>query len=180
VHINRLRKKSFAKVRQVSGHDLGRAERSLLRVKDVGNKHFLAAAGQRVAPGFGAERPKKFFFSQPVNSWSKRFAIGKVLLFGLLLGSVMYPVYRADSQAADTTRKVKSSAPPEYPELARKLNIKGIVRIQAVVSPEGNVKDIKELGGNPVLMDALVRAVKKWKYEPASRESLVEVKFEFK
>jgi hypothetical protein len=47
--------------RQVSGHDLGRAERSLLRVKDVENTQFLVAAGWRAGAGLGPERPKDFF-----------------------------------------------------------------------------------------------------------------------
>jgi TonB family protein len=81
--------------------------------------------------------------------------------------------------AQESARKIKSSVPPEYPELARRLNIRGVVRIEVTVSPEGTVKQIKELGGNPVLVEALVRAVKKWKYEPAAKESVVEVRFEF-
>jgi len=79
----------------------------------------------------------------------------------------------------EDTRKVKSSVPPEYPELARKLNIHGIARVEATVTPDGNVKSVKELGGNPVLVEALVRAVKKWKYEPADQTSVVEIKFDF-
>lgn|GEM_PF-541080 len=80
---------------------------------------------------------------------------------------------------AQATRKVKTSVPPEYPELARRLNLKGVARVQLKVGPEGTVKDVRELGGNPVLLDALVKAVKKWKYEPADKETLVEVQFEF-
>jgi TonB family protein len=76
-------------------------------------------------------------------------------------------------------RKIKSSTPPEYPELARKLNIRGIARIQVTVAPDGTVKGAKELGGNPVLVDALMRTVKKWRYEPADRTSIIEVKFDF-
>ena len=79
----------------------------------------------------------------------------------------------------EDVRKVKSSTPPEYPELARKMNIRGIARVEATITPEGTVKSVKELGGNPVLVDALVRAVKKWKYEPADRTSVIEVKFDF-
>jgi outer membrane biosynthesis protein TonB len=41
------------------------------------------------------------------------------------------------------------------------------------------VTSAKELGGNPVLVEALLRAVKKWKYEPAAKETVMEVKFEF-
>ena len=80
----------------------------------------------------------------------------------------------------EDSRKVKSSVPPEYPELARRLNIRGVARVEATVTPEGTVKSVKELGGNPVLVEALSRAVKKWKYEPADQTSVIEVKFDFK
>jgi TonB family protein len=76
-------------------------------------------------------------------------------------------------------RRIRSGDPPEYPELARRLNLHGLARVQATIAPDGTVKQVKELGGNPVLVDALVRAVKKWKYEPADKTSTVEVKFDF-
>jgi hypothetical protein len=38
------------------------------------------------------------------------------------------------------------------------------------------VSEVRELGGNPLLLGALVSAVKQWKYEPASRESVMEIK----
>ena len=77
------------------------------------------------------------------------------------------------------SRKIKVKVDPEYPELARRLKLQGIVRVQVTVSADGSVKDVKELGGNPVLLNALVHAVKKWKYESADKDSSVEVKFEF-
>jgi TonB family protein len=55
----------------------------------------------------------------------------------------------------------------------------GIVRVEAVVSPDGSVKAVAVKGGHPVLAQAAVNAVRKWKWEPASQESreAVEVKF---
>ncbi len=47
------------------------------------------------------------------------------------------------------------------------------------VANDGKVAGVKDLGGNPILVDALTQAVKKWKYEPADHESAVEVRFEF-
>lgn len=85
---------------------------------------------------------------------------------------------RAPAQTSES-RKVKINVPPEYPELARKLKITGVARVRLLVAPDGSVKDVKEMGGNPVLVEALVRAVKKWKYEAADHESAIEVKFEF-
>lgn len=68
---------------------------------------------------------------------------------------------------------------PEYPQLARDLKMQGIVRLQATVSADGKVLNVKEKGGNPVLVDAAVKAVKKWKYESAAKDSVEDVKLEF-
>jgi TonB family protein len=83
------------------------------------------------------------------------------------------------AQAQDG-RKAKVNPQPAYPELARKNNIQGITRLQIVISPDGSVKEVKVLGGSPVLAQAAVDAVKKWKYEAASSESTAVLKFEFR
>lgn len=84
-----------------------------------------------------------------------------------------------EQPAQSSSRKGKSNPPPEYPELARKMNITGTARVLLTVANDGSVTTVKELGGNPVLVAALVKAVKKWKYEPADHENEIEVKFEF-
>ena len=80
----------------------------------------------------------------------------------------------------EAPRKIKVSVQPEYPELARRMNIQGQARVLLTVSPEGKVADVKELGGNPVLLSALVQAVKKWRYERADGPSTIEVRFDFR
>ena len=47
---------------QVSGHDFSRAEQASACVNTRKNAVFLTAVGERAAPVFGAERPKKSFF----------------------------------------------------------------------------------------------------------------------
>jgi TonB family protein len=101
-----------------------------------------------------------------------------------LCGALMAPQIsarptQAQMEMNEAGRKIKTRVAPQYPELARKIRIQGIVRVQFTVTPEGTVKEVKELGGNPVLLEALVKAVKQWKYEPAGHESVVEVKAEF-
>lgn len=110
---------------------------------------------------------------------SIRWILGALLVLPLLAGLAAPAAEQTASSTHDSTRKVKSSVPPEYPELARRLKIRGTARVEAIVAADGHVVNVKELGGNPVLVDALMRAVKKWKYEPASADSVVEVKFEF-
>lgn len=76
-------------------------------------------------------------------------------------------------------RRVVDRRQPMYPQLARALNLEGVVRLEAVVSPDGTAKSVAIKGGHPVLADAAANAVRQWKWERASQESheLVEVKF---
>jgi TonB family protein len=101
-----------------------------------------------------------------------------VSLVGILLWNMLAAPAAAQS-AQTNTRKLKLSAPPEYPELARKMNIQGVARVLLTVTRDGRVVGVKELGGNPVLLASLAQAAKKWKYEPADHESEIEVRFEF-
>jgi TonB family protein len=93
---------------------------------------------------------------------------------------VIIPFTWCKPTSAQDGRKVKISVQPAYPELAKKNKIQGLARLQVVIAPDGAVKDIKVLGGNPVLVEASVEAVKKWRYEPASGETTAILKFEFK
>jgi TonB family protein len=81
---------------------------------------------------------------------------------------------------AQDERKIKSSVQPRYPELARRNNLFGSARLQVLIARDGAVKEIKVLGGSPLLVQASIEAVKQWKYEPASVESIVILKFDFK
>jgi TonB family protein len=106
---------------------------------------------------------------------SLRFAFVSAFASFVVAASLLInPVFAEDA------RKVKTSFPPEYPDIARQNNIQGSARLQVVVAPDGTIKDIKVLGGNAVLVKAAIEAVKKWKYEPAAGESTVILKFDFK
>lgn len=88
-------------------------------------------------------------------------------------------VFSQTSQTQSSTRKVKNNPPPEYPELARKMKIEGVARVLLTVSSDGSVVNVKELGGNPVLVNALAQAARKWKYESAEHQSEIEVRYDF-
>ena len=83
------------------------------------------------------------------------------------------------ASAQESSRKLKNRVDPVYPDLARRNNIYGSARVELLITADGRVKNVKVLGGNPVLVDAVVTAVMKWKYEPAPEESSVVVKFDF-
>jgi protein TonB len=60
------------------------------------------------------------------------------------------------------------SADPVYPPLARETHIWGSVVVDAVIDEHGNVVQARVVSGHPLLMDAALKAVLQWKYEPTT------------
>jgi len=76
-------------------------------------------------------------------------------------------------------RKLLDHPAPTYPTLARNMGLTGIVKIDALVAPDGSVKTVEIRGGHPVLVQAAATAVRHWKWELSAHESheVVEVRF---
>lgn len=93
---------------------------------------------------------------------------------------------RAQAQAQEQAkgeevpRKAKLKVEPVYPDIARRMNIAGTVRLIVVVAPNGTVKSAKPVGGHPLLVNAATDAVRRWRFEPGPGESngIVEFKFQ--
>ena len=98
-------------------------------------------------------------------------------LLGLGLATAFCP--RPGMAQVELARKVQTKVMPTYPALARQMNIRGTVRMIVVVSPSGSLKDTKVVGGNPILVNAAVDALKKWKFEPARDETTGTIEFKF-
>jgi TonB family protein len=110
-------------------------------------------------------------------NWSSMRRHTRLLVYGSVMAVILFAYHPASAQA--TLRKVKNRVDPVYPELAKRNNISGSARVELLITTDGRVKDVRVLGGNPVLVDAVVAAVMKWKYEPAAEESSVVIKFDF-
>jgi len=55
---------------------------------------------------------------------------------------------------------------PEYPPLAKMARIQGTVRLDAVISKDGTIQDLKVISGHPLLVRAALDAVQRWRYQP--------------
>jgi TonB family protein len=104
---------------------------------------------------------------------------GSLLAVAAILVGAGVSGIRAQDSDNEIVRRAKSKVQPVYPDLARKMNITGTVKVQVTVAPNGTVKDAKVVGGHPVLASAALEAVKKWRFEPASVESTGVVDFKF-
>jgi len=76
-------------------------------------------------------------------------------------------------------RVTKQKVSPAYPELAKKMNVVGVVKVELTVAANGQVKSAKAIGGHPLLIDASVNAAKQFKYEAGSEETKELVEFKF-
>ena len=104
-------------------------------------------------------------------------ALLAILTLAVSLGPI--PVGAQQSQNEEMARRAKTKVQPVYPELARKMNLAGTVKIEVVVAPNGTVKEARVVGGHPVLAGAALDAAKKWRFEPAPVESSGVIDFKF-
>ena len=89
-------------------------------------------------------------------------------------------VLAQQSATDESKRKVKSKTAPSYPELAKRMNVSGKVKIEVIITPDGKVRSTRVIGGHPLLVQACQDAVKDWKFVPAAEETTQVIEFEFK
>jgi TonB family protein len=98
--------------------------------------------------------------------------LNHILISVLFLGAV--------ATAADhAERRWAQHSDPIYPDVAKRMNLHGGVKLKVYISSDGSVRRVEYLGGHPLLAESAIRTVKTWRYEPGSQEStsVVEIKF---
>ncbi len=108
------------------------------------------------------------------RSLNRLFAVGLLLLGGW--SATRAPLAWGQEPI---NRKTKVKVSPQYPDLARHINLGGVVRVQITVAANGSVKSAQLIGGHPVLATAALDAVKKWRFEAGPEESTGMVEFRF-
>jgi protein TonB len=75
---------------------------------------------------------------------------------------VAAPVHVSHMSEGDLVHKIL----PAYPPLAQAARIQGPVVLQAVISKQGTIENLRVLSGHPILVPAAVEAVRQWRYRP--------------
>lgn len=105
----------------------------------------------------------------------RKFALVLTLALSFCFASVSA---RSEQPAAENGRKIVHKVEPKYPDIARRMNLGGTVRVVAVVAADGSVTKVEPMGGSPILMEAAETAVSRWKYAPGSESrETVELRF---
>lgn len=73
---------------------------------------------------------------------------------------------------------------PQYPQMAKVAHVQGDVVLQALISKNGAIENLRAVSGHPILIQAAMEAVKQWRYkpyllngEPVEVETTITVKF---
>jgi TonB family protein len=100
------------------------------------------------------------------------------LMLALCLATALVPASLAQ-KAPKSERKAIVITKPEYPDILRRAQVGGVVRLRATVLANGAVTNVEILGGNPILAENAAAAVKKWKYAPAATQTIEDVSLSF-
>jgi TonB family protein len=100
----------------------------------------------------------------------KRF--GPIAICVLLLATAAFASDQQD-------RKLLHREEAKYPDIAAKSNLHGTVKLKIWISADGTVRRLDYIGGHPLLAESALKAVKAWKYQPASSESTAQVEIKF-
>jgi TonB family protein len=107
--------------------------------------------------------------------------VGSLIVFAALFAALFTRSSTPQTQTKSHTeeRKIVSRVAPFYPEMAKRMNLSGVVKLEVLVSPSGKVKSAKAVGGSPVLIQAATDAVEKWRFEAATEETTEVVQIAF-
>jgi len=117
--------------------------------------------------------------SRTIRRWLTRSLLALLTLAGKPAVAPLSAQTQSAQAHEELARKTKTKVAPVYPDVARRMSITGTVKVLVVVAPNGNLKSTKVVGGHPLLVNAAMDAIKKWKFEPAPEESTGIVEFKF-
>ena len=124
------------------------------------------------------------------GTWRRTGKVGKIETFmrnnskkirGILAGAVLVAAGAGLSVAQEmsSSRKVVKAVAAQYPSMLKRRGIGGTVKLRVLVNPNGTVKDAQVLGGNPILSDCAVKAVKQWVFVTSEKEESIEISVGF-
>jgi TonB family protein len=114
----------------------------------------------------------------PAKQGSKRMQNNSKRLRGILAVAVLAAASAGLSVAQEVVqnnRKALKMVAVQYPSVLKSRGIGGTVKLRVQISANGTVKDVQVLGGNPILSECSVKAMKQWLFVAAEKDETVEM-----
>jgi TonB family protein len=93
------------------------------------------------------------------------------ILLAAILSLTLAGVATSQSVSTSDQRKVTKRMAPAYPELAKRMGVSGAVKLEVSVTASGKVKDVRVVGGHPVLANSAMQMVHGWQFEPGAEST---------
>jgi TonB family protein len=93
-----------------------------------------------------------------------------------LLPSAVVPQENAPKE---NQPKLLKKVIPAYPEILKKMNVSGTVKVSVTIAADGTVKDVEARGGNAIFIDSVAAAVRGWKFVPGERQRTADITVSF-
>ena len=113
--------------------------------------------------------------SRPLSRF--RVFTSLLLLTGLFLYFFGQSQLAAQSAGNDAPRRIRVAIKPEYSDLAKRLSLSGVVRVEVQISADGKVKKAHVVGGHPVLALDAEKAAMLTEFEPGPKETTQIIEF---
>jgi TonB family protein len=98
--------------------------------------------------------------AMPLRSWMRALLAASVLI----AAATAQELKQASMEEA--TKHLTKRVEPRYPSTAEMAHIQGDVVVRVTIDENGKVTDAKPVSGHPMLLEAAVRAVRQWRFEP--------------
>jgi TonB family protein len=141
------------------------ASKPAMRAFNASNATSLA---QRIRPGLPTDLP-----DAPVLGPADGSA-GSVNLGAMAPAQILMPPAPAAAKTAPEAPaeirqpQLTSIVKPEYPDIARRQGVSGVVSLSVTIGADGRIKTVKPLAGPELLRRSAMDAVKQWVYTPAT------------
>jgi TonB family protein len=97
-------------------------------------------------------------------------------IWGLVVGAALVAASAGVSTAQEVvlnSRKALKMVAVQYPSVLKSRGIGGTVKLRVQVNANGTVKDVQVLGGNPILSECSVKAMKLWLFVAAEKDESI-------
>jgi TonB family protein len=100
---------------------------------------------------------------------------------GMLAGAVLLAASAGWSAAQEVVfnRRALKMVAVQYPSVLKIRGIGGTVKLRVQVNANGTVRDVQVMGGNPILSDCSVKAVKQWLFVASEKDESIEISVVF-
>ncbi len=96
--------------------------------------------------------------------------VSRIFIAAILALSLVGVAFSQTASGGDQ-RKVTKRVAPAYPELAKRMGVSGAVKLELTVAANGKVKDVRVLGGHPVLANSATQMAQNWQFEPGAEST---------